>query len=342
MRNTKIALAVLALVASTAAMAQATVYGNIDASVAKASGTNTSFDGSGNWGTSVVGLKGSEDLEGGLKASFNVEHGLNFGTGATANGGMAASNTYNRAANVSLAGEFGSVTAGLQISPFITGSLGGYANGNASFYVNSLALGSVSNGGSGVAANGGDASSLATGGFFIPNAVSYSTPSIGGISATVLTQLSNGVANNEYTAGNAKYVAGDLGVGAAYQKRGGTTATEYDSMNVNASYAMGAITLAGGYTKHTVGTAAAVNVMNVGASYAVASNTNVSLQYAQDNSASKKSIINVGAQYNLSKSTSLYATVSQGKNGAGVLYAGGPTYTTGSKTGYAVGITKGF
>jgi predicted porin len=342
MRNTKIALAVLALVASTAAMAQATVYGTVDASAARASGTNTSFDGSGNWGTSVVGLKGSEDLENGMKASFNVEHGLNFGTGATANGGMGTTNTYNRAANVSLAGEFGSVTAGLQISPFIAGSLGGYVNSNASFYVNSLALSTFGGGGSGNAANGGDTSSLATGGFFIPNAVSYSTTSIGGISGSVLTQLSNGVAGNEYTAGNVKYAAGDVGVGAAYQKRGGTTATEYDSMNVNASYAMGAITLAGGYTKHNLGTNAAVNVMNVGASYAVASNTNISLQYAQDNSASKKSIINVGAQYNLSKSTSLYATLSQGKNGAGVLYAGGPSSYTGSITGYAVGITKGF
>jgi len=342
MRNTKIALAVLALVASTAAMADATIYGNVDVSATKATATNTGFDGAGNWGTSVVGLKGSEDLDGGLKASFNVEHGLNIGTGATANGGMAASNTYNRAANVSLAGEFGSVTAGLQISPFIVGSLGGYVNGNASFYVNSLALGSVSNGGSGAAANGGDTSSLATGGFFIPNAVSYSTPNIGGISASVLTQLSGGVAENQYTAGNVNYAAGDIGVGAAYQKRGGTTTTEYDSMNVRASYAMGPATLAAGYTKHNLGTNAAVNVLNAGVSYAVASNTNVSLQYASDNSASKKTIINAGLQYNLSKSTSLYATISQGKNGAGVLYAGGTSYTTGNATGYAVGIVKGF
>ena len=342
MRNTKIALAVLALVASTAAMAQATVYGVADAGVSQVDGGKTTFGGQGNWAGNILGVSASEDLDNGMKASFNVEHGLNFGTGATANGGLAASNTYNRKANVSLAGEFGSITAGLQVSPFIVGSLGGYVNNNESFYVNSLALGSLSGGGSGTANNGGDTSSLTTGGFFIPNAVSYSTPNIGGISATVLTQLSNGVANNEYTAGNVSYSAGDIGVGAAYQKRGGTTATEYDSMNVNGSYAMGAITLAAGYTKHTLGTAAAVNVMNAGVSYAVVSNTNVSLQYAQDNSASKKSIINAGLQYNLSKSTYLYTTISQGKNGAGVLYAGGPTYTTGSKTGYAVGIVKGF
>ena len=54
MRNTKIALAVLALVASTAAMAESTIYGTVDAGLANTSSSDnttsgTQFTGAGGW-----------------------------------------------------------------------------------------------------------------------------------------------------------------------------------------------------------------------------------------------------------------------------------------------------
>jgi predicted porin len=125
MKKTQVALAALALVASTAALADGvTVYGRVDASVAKQTGSNTSFDGSGNWDTSVFGIRGSEDLGNGLKASFNLETGVNIGNGASANNGTTTevgagtvNNLFARLANINLSGDFGTVSAGTQLSP---------------------------------------------------------------------------------------------------------------------------------------------------------------------------------------------------------------------------------
>ena len=47
MKKTQVALAALALVASTATLANVTVYGAVDAAAAHASGKGTYFDGTG-------------------------------------------------------------------------------------------------------------------------------------------------------------------------------------------------------------------------------------------------------------------------------------------------------
>ncbi|MFT7776903.1 porin [Roseateles sp.] len=57
---------------------------------------------------SRLGLKGTEDLGGGLKAGFNLEHGLNSDTGAATEG----TNFWNRQASVELSGSFGTVRLG--------------------------------------------------------------------------------------------------------------------------------------------------------------------------------------------------------------------------------------
>ena len=74
MKKSLIALAVLA--ASGAAMAQSsvTMYGVADLSLAKANGVSAQMSGNGvmNNGNSRLGVRGVEDLGGGLKASFNL------------------------------------------------------------------------------------------------------------------------------------------------------------------------------------------------------------------------------------------------------------------------------
>ncbi len=72
MKKTQFALAALALVASTAAFADATVYGRLDVSASRVTGQATQMMHS-NWDTSVIGVKGSDDLTGGMKASFQLE-----------------------------------------------------------------------------------------------------------------------------------------------------------------------------------------------------------------------------------------------------------------------------
>ena len=128
MKKTLIALAVLA--ASTASMAQVTLYGVADVSVGaidkitasspqNTSATNTTVMGltndkfqaiaanTLNNGTSRFGLLGIEDLGGGMKVGFNYEAGLNIANGASAGGQLFA-----RAANVYVEGGFGRLTAG--------------------------------------------------------------------------------------------------------------------------------------------------------------------------------------------------------------------------------------
>jgi predicted porin len=61
------------------------VYGLIDASVAQVekNGVKTTYQGNGDYlGSSVLGFKGSEDLGGGMKASFQLEGDLNVGNGS--------------------------------------------------------------------------------------------------------------------------------------------------------------------------------------------------------------------------------------------------------------------
>ncbi len=59
-------------------------------------------------GSSRFGMRGTEDLGGGLKANFVMEAGLNLDDGSTGNGG---GNFFSRSAWVGLSGGFGEVTS---------------------------------------------------------------------------------------------------------------------------------------------------------------------------------------------------------------------------------------
>jgi predicted porin len=383
MRNTKIALAVLALVASTAAMANgATVYGTIDTAVSKQTNQATTMNHS-TWGTSVFGIKGSDDLDGGMKATYQLEAGIDSTTGSPfANGGPLG--LFNRAANVGLSGEFGSVKIGNQLSPYIAAALGGTVTDNASYYVPMLLLSaSVSPTSYNTAySTTGVAAKVGTGGFFIPNAISYSTPSIGGFSATALKQLAGVKGQStpttspnfeDYTAYSASFNAGDVSVSAGYESNGalgaalagnftnsgvlafGAKTTAY---TVGSTYTMGALKLGAGYMKMDFGFGSAgTTVYHLGAAYSVSEQLAVNLNYANANNgngslladtsvftptAAKSNIINLGTKYSLSKRTYAYGTISRATNGALAVYNTANTSVAGDTTGYAVGVGHNF
>src|ERR1700739_196231 len=89
MKKSSLPLAALALVAAAGAHAQSNVqvYGLLDVGVDSANnasptgGTMTRVS-SGGMNTSRWGLRGSEDLGGGLKTVFNLEGGILMDTGA--------------------------------------------------------------------------------------------------------------------------------------------------------------------------------------------------------------------------------------------------------------------
>lgn len=108
-----------ALVASTlsaAASAQSvTVYGLLDVGVETVSKVGTAgslwrMPTNSNSAPSRLGFRGTEDLGGGLKASFTLEMGLALDTGVLAQGGRG----WGRQALVSVSGPFGSVSLGRQ------------------------------------------------------------------------------------------------------------------------------------------------------------------------------------------------------------------------------------
>ncbi|HZZ02795.1 porin [Paraburkholderia sp.] len=111
--------ATLILAASGAAAAESsvTLYGVVDANIQYLDngGVHSYAEKSGGSTGSLFGLKGSEDLGGGLKAQFNVETGFNVN-----NGGLFADTSalFYRQAWVGLSDDkYGSVTMGRQYDP---------------------------------------------------------------------------------------------------------------------------------------------------------------------------------------------------------------------------------
>ncbi len=352
MRNTKIALAVLALVASTAALANgATVYGTLEGGIANTSSSDnttsgTSFTGTGAWvAGNNIGFKGSEDLDGGMKATYQLEMGINLNNGATDNGG--SSGVFSRTAAIGLSSELGSLTLGQQLSPYIAAQAMGTA-GNGNFFVNRIIMGDASGGLNAAAGS----TVTGQGGFFMPNAIVYATPSIGGISASVMKTVKNGAAGGAidpglaadgYTAAMATGAFGDVNVTVGYQDRQNTVS----GMTGSASYTMGAATLSGNYTKSDVeGPTAAVNSYSGSLAYKVTEPLTLSLQYARNNLASAQTLSNLGAQYALSKRTSVYATYGRGTNGAQSNYDTRGAFTantvTTTSTTMAAGVVHSF
>jgi len=112
MKKTLVAIAAVAAVSG--AMANATIYGNIDQVYQKSTTTvdgdttaSTAKTGAYQMGQSFLGFKGEEDLGSGLKASFLYEFGLQTETTAAPT---------NRQSYVGLSGGFGAVRIGKQYS----------------------------------------------------------------------------------------------------------------------------------------------------------------------------------------------------------------------------------
>lgn len=374
MKKTQVALAALALVASTAALAEGvTIYGTIDASMAKSTGVANSLDGTGNWGTSLFGIKGSQDVSGIGSVFFNLESGLNAATGGFANAGVinadgtataitGTGTLFARAANIGLSTDAGKIAVGTQFSPFVGAALGGDVSGNASFYVPMLIVAGGNT--AQMFGAGGDetAGGALSGGFFIPNSVTYTTPNFNGLDATVMMQRSAGVVENKYNAVRVSYAVSALKVNFGYQKRGGTTGAlntegfnNYTSTAITGTYQVSdAISIgAGFYANNDKEGGIKTRATSLGLGYTISPATIVSLNYVgNDTEGAKATIMNLGLRHNLSKQTYLYGTVGRGTNGASTVYsmravdsaAGGtPNYdATLNQTGYAVGIGHNF
>ena len=221
LKHTSLAMAILACTGIASAQSAVTLYGVADVGLTKITGKPTQLLSSGtqNNGTSRWGLRGTEDMGGGLKASFNLEAQVGLLDGAT------AASMFARQANMSLGGGFGTLKAGRSLTPSWYGVMAWELTGSANFAVVNSQFG-----------YGGVNSRH--------NAeVSYTSPNFSGLNVTVghLFAPNNGnVAKNDL---NVIYKAGPLSASLVYNK----TENKSKNMALGAAYNFGGFKVAGSW-----------------------------------------------------------------------------------------------
>ena len=312
MKKSLIALAVLA--ASGAAMAQSsvTLFGIVDTGVSyvdNASGSDAKYGvhSSGN-ATSRLGLRGTEDLGGGLKAGFWLE-GEIFGDSGNASGF-----DFKRESTVRLSGNFGEVRLGRETTPTFRAGLkydlfGATGIGQNMGYKAWSTVGG---------AYGGDANTIRAN-----NMVSYSSPNFSGFTGNISYAFDEkavaGTKAGRYAGGNVGYDNGPLSVTAAYATVNGGTG-DRDEMSIGASYNFGVAKVVGLAQqikyKPDAGSSAKFRNYLVGVSAPVGGVGEVKAQYAyyDQQGPAKAHQLSLGYVHNLSKRTAVYGTVAYLKN----------------------------
>jgi predicted porin len=269
------------------AMAQVTVYGIIEMGYEQndpGAGSSTSSIESNEFNSSRFGLRGEEDLGGGMKAFFRLESGLD------ATNGTDGSVMFDRGAEVGISGGFGSVAFGKLDHAGIEG------NELSLIYNVGLGDGSVET---------GEASD-------VNDTVRYVTPSMGGVTLNVThTPKDNGGASHE---GITSYqLAGSL-AGMKFKLGGGEVKHAADKekvMGVAASYDFGMAAASVLYQKqdNPAGSNDAENTI-VNVSFPIGSGMKVMGQYetldVDGGDASDSTTTAIALEKALSKRTSVY------------------------------------
>ena len=342
MKKSLIALAVLA--ASGAAMAQSSVtlygiadvwFGGLKADQQAADPDRVTKLDSGGVNTSRWGLKGSEDLGGGLKAVFNFESAVAVDSGA--------SNGFSRVSYVGVSGGFGEVLLG---KPW-------------------TAIDDIM----GASNSGFDSKLSATNGVWVANniyagnpgnTIKYTTPSFGGVTGAVAYSLDETPNQSTDIVDFAVSYAGGpatANLGYQVQKDAGD---DLKIMTVNGTYNFGVAKLLARYAKTSAGDFDAKDYQ-IGVDVPVSSALTLSAGYAQSKrsdvaaaviafenanyadfldlgiyNGKKNTGYSVAAAYSLSKRTTVYGGVStaKGEDAAGA--------DVSKRQLYAVGVNHKF
>lgn len=333
----KKSLIALAALAATASFAQSTVsisglvdagYRWTDAKGVKTNGVN----GTGNAGTTVMTIAGSEDLGGGLKANFQLQITPDFVNG----GGVAGTNVTNsgtglvsnaQQAFVGVSGNFGEVQAGRVNSNALD------AWGVGSVFGTALGSGYGSNGNIYTRYSASAAGTTAATAMSAPTrfngAVRYISPVFNGFSGSLLV-VPKGASNDvqAVTDFGLKYANGPLTVMYANQEikqygapavsfttgyaAGLTTGTSNKLNALSANYVIGDGAVYGATWTEKQNTTAAVDARGymLGGKYAIGATTLLASLGRNDDRTSAnadKKIYGLGADYNLSKRSKLFA-----------------------------------
>jgi len=310
MKKSLVALAALAVVGAASAQSTVTIYGRLDAGYSATTttatttagvSTDTRANGINNNGlaTSYWGMRGSEDLGGGLRANFNLETSVGIDTGAVGAG-------FDRISTLGLSGGFGSVMVGRFYTPMFLTTLASDVFG----------------------AGGAYTVNLFTDGVRSSDALWYTTPNMGGFSATLMlgrndTGTTAAAATSGSTGLSGTYAAGPLLVSVAMSKTESTVGivnAQNDGSAITATYDFGAAKLFAGYIRGktqadtSISTFTESTETNLGVSVPFGAAT-LMAAYGRNTSdvttagvatGQTGSDIVVGVTYDLSKRTALY------------------------------------
>jgi predicted porin len=319
-----IALAAITTLTAGTALAQSsvTVYGRLNVTAEEQK--NIAVDGSQSVlqnNASRLGFKGVEDLGGGLKADFLMEHRFNVDTGTVTNSAFWAGDVW-----VGLTTNFGYFRAGRMTS--------------AAYYATADWV-SMHNHDTGTSADvlytylGQD-----------KNTIAYTTPSFGGF--TIEGQVSAGEGTgdqNKVWNLAANYDGGALQLGAGYEQE---SLYDDDQFGIRAAYTMGNLTFGGYYQYSNKTGLGSRNNFRLSGMYAMgASEFHLNVGIADDWSSLNDSAANqytVAYNYNLSKRTKIYAFYTMVDNSSNYSYFGA-TSAAGAAldpSSFAVGVRHNF
>lgn len=306
MKKSLITLAVLAASGAAVAQSSVSVYGRVDLSVGS---VKTLKDGSqtqlldGNLTSTRLGFRGAEDLGGGLKANFKIEHRFDADTGA------AEEPMWKGESTVGLSGGFGEIKLGR--SSTIYDEVRGLSNSSSVF---DSAFTPSANG---VFKSGGDYSSR------FNNKITYTLPKLGGIYGGLEFALDEAADKNANMLGaKLGYKNGPMDVALGLQQEKGT---ENDYVMLAGAYDLGVASLSAGINQRKGNVASGDdNELTLGVNVPMGP-VALSFGYATSKTEvsgatkAKASGLGFGASYALSKRTKLYGgyRTNNTKNGTG-------------------------
>ncbi len=340
MKKSLPAFAALVAISSAAyAQSSVTLFGVLDAAarqVKNGSAGSQKQLASGSNATSRFGLRGVEDLGGGLRAAFHLESGINLDTATT------DAKFWGRRATASLAGGFGELRLGRDYTPAAYNT-----------FIDEFGIVGVGSRGIFSYGSGSTLGSAATTVLRVDNSVGYFLPAAGGLYGHLQVAAGEGVVGNKHIGGRIGYAGGPVNVGIAYGKTelGGTT-PDFKNYNLMFNYRLGAATL---YTLYdvkdwsprktqdlSVGVGIVVGVGEIKAGYTRADRSGGPAGSGFAN-ADDSTRLGVGYLHNLSKRTAMYTTygrvTNKGAARSSVLYAP-PTGMLGGQTstGFEAGV----
>lgn len=327
MKKSLIALAVLAAAGAASAQSSVQLYGIADVwfGSLKSQAVTESSEGKlvgerqtglfdGGVSNSRFGLKGSEDLGGGLKAIFTLEQGFSLDTGAAGTvpgktGDSAAA--FSREATVGLEGNFGTVKLGKQFNAFddVSGAASSVFDSDLA-PINTVFLSTAA------------ATNPA-------NSIKYISPSFNGFTGSVSYAFSEdktgGQSAGKQYALSGQYANGPLTVGLGYANfdlnagdltfTGSGDGIDANALRLNGSYNFGPAVLKGSFGRVKEKDVAdyKANEYEIGVDVPLASNLTLSAGYAQSkgkvdgDTVNKNTGFGAAVAYSLSKRTLTYA-----------------------------------